>query len=162
MSIYATLWSLQFPRSGDAYVGCEWVEVLAQGVPAHIGTPTLGYGYESGDPYAAFLPPAVRIDDDTPEDELRAVVFIVSTTKKGTSRSGQEYESPLLVLTGAEYAAAPFQFLHDRLCTALRGARPRLVLEVFGTDDSARCIYEDGSTAPGPTIPSDDETDESG
>ena len=128
----------------------------------HIGTPTLGYGYESGDPYAAFLPPAVRIDDDTPEDELRAVVFIVSTTKKGTSRSGQEYESPLLVLTGAEYAAAPFQFLHDRLCTALRGARPRLVLEVFGTDDSARCIYEDGSTAPGPTIPSDDETDESG
>jgi len=44
MSIYATLWQLQFPRHGDAYVGCEWVDVLAQGVPAHIGAPTPGYG----------------------------------------------------------------------------------------------------------------------
>ena len=34
MSIYATLWHLRFPRHGDAYVGCEWVDVLAQGVPA--------------------------------------------------------------------------------------------------------------------------------
>src|SRR5438093_2917278 len=24
MSIYATLWRLQFPRHGDAYIGCEW------------------------------------------------------------------------------------------------------------------------------------------
>ena len=30
MSIYATLWHLQFPRHGDAYVGCEWVDVFAQ------------------------------------------------------------------------------------------------------------------------------------
>jgi hypothetical protein len=37
MSIYATLWRLQFPRHGDAYVGCDWVDVLAQGVPAHVG-----------------------------------------------------------------------------------------------------------------------------
>ena len=42
MSIYATLWDFQFPRNGDAYAECEWVEVLAQGVPAHIGTPTPG------------------------------------------------------------------------------------------------------------------------
>lgn len=55
MSIYATLWHLRFPRHGDAYVGCDWVDVLAQGVPAHIGTPTPGYGYESEDPYEAFL-----------------------------------------------------------------------------------------------------------
>jgi hypothetical protein len=27
MSIYATLWSLQFPRYGDDYVGCEWISV---------------------------------------------------------------------------------------------------------------------------------------
>ena len=47
MSIYATLWRLQFPRHGDAYAGCEWVDVLAQGVPAHVGTPTPCYGYES-------------------------------------------------------------------------------------------------------------------
>jgi hypothetical protein len=50
MSIYATLWHLRFPRHGDAYVGCEWVDVLAQSVPAHIGAPTPGYGYESEDP----------------------------------------------------------------------------------------------------------------
>ena len=66
------------------------------------------------------------------EDDLRAVVFVVSTSKKGTVRSAQEYESPLLVLTGTEYAAMPFQVLHDRLCSALRGTRPRLVMEVFG------------------------------
>lgn len=152
MSIYATLWHLQFPRHGDAYVGCEWIEVLAQGVPAHVGTPTPGYGYDSGDPYQAFLPPALRIEGGTSEDNLRAVVFVVSTTKKGTPRSGQEYESPLLVLSGAEYAATSFQVLHDRLCAALRGDRPRLVLEAFGSDSSATLVFEDGSTAPGPPI----------
>ena len=152
MSIYATLWRLQFPRHGDAYVGCEWVEVLAQGVPAHVGTPTPGYGYESGDPYAAFLLPALRIDKDTPEDELRAVVFVVSATKKGTSRSGQEYESPLVVITGAEYAAMPFQVLHDRLCTTLRGDRPCLMMEVFSADDTRTLVFEDGSRTAGPPI----------
>lgn len=152
MSIYATLWHLQFPRHGDAYVGCEWVDVWAQGVPAHIGTPTTGYGYESGDPYEAFLPPALRIESGTSEDDLRAVVFVASTTKKGTTRSGQEYELPLLVLTGTEYVAIPFQVLHDRLCTALRGTRPRLVLQVLGSDSSTTLVFEDGSKASSPPI----------
>jgi len=124
MSIYSTLWHLQFPRDGDAYTGCEWVQVFAQGVPAHVGTPTPGYGYESGDPYAEFLPPALRLENRTPENSLRAVVFIVNGTRKGTARAGQEYESPLLVVSGAEYAAMPFQDLHDRLCDALRGTKP--------------------------------------
>ena len=118
MSIYSTLWDLQFPRDGDAHVGCEWVEVLAQGVPAHVGTPTPGYGYESGDPYEAFLPPALQIGSGSTEDDLRAVVFIVSTTKKGTTRSGQEYASPLLVLSGPEYAATPFQACFRRCCSS--------------------------------------------
>jgi len=143
-------------------VGCEWVEVVAQGVPAHVGTPTPGYGYESGDPYETFLPPALRLDDGASEADLRAVVFVISMSKKGTSRSGQEYESPLLVLTGAEYAAMPFQTLHDCLCDALRGDRPRLVLEVFGADSTATLIFEDGSTAPGPPIIPDDESGDSG
>jgi len=150
MSTYATLWHLQFPRHGDAYEGCEWVDVLAQGVPAHIGTPTPGYGYECGDPYEAFLPQALRIESGVSEDDLRAVVFVVSTSTKGTVRSGQEYESPLLVLAGAEYAAMPFQVLHDRLCTALRGTKPRLVMEVFGPDSTTALAFEDGSKAPGP------------
>ena len=152
MSIYVTLWHLQFPRHDDAFVGCEWVDVLAQGVPAHIGAPTPGYEYESGDPYEAFLPPALRIESGVSEDDLRAVVFVVSTSKKGTVRSGQEYESPLLVLTGAEYAAMPFQVLHDRLCTALRGTKPRLVMEVFRPDLTTTLVFEDGSKAPGPPI----------
>ena len=152
MSIYATLWRIQFPQHGDASVGCEWVDVLAQCVPAHIGTPTPSYGYESGDPFGAFLPPAVRIGGGASEDDLRAVVFVVSTSTKGTARSGQEYESPLLVLTGAEYGAMPFQVLHDRLCTALRGTRPRLVLEVIGPDLTTALVFEDGSKAPGPPI----------
>lgn len=162
MSIYATVWCLQFPRRGDFYAGCDWIEVVAQGVPAHIGTPTPGYGYESGDPYAAFLPPALRIGDGASENDLRAVVFVVSLAKKGTSRSGQEFESPLLVLTGAEYAATPFQILHDRLCDVLRGDRPRLVLEVFGGDGGATLVFEDGATASGPPITNDDGSGDSG
>ena len=127
---------------------------MAQGVPvpAHVGTPTPGYGYESGDPYEAFLPPALRIDGRISEDDLRAVVFVVSTSKKGTARSGQEYESSLLVLTGTEYAATPFQVIHDRLCTALRGTNPRLVLQVFGSDSATTLVFEDGSKVSGPPI----------
>ena len=152
MSIYATVWWLQFPRYGDTYAGCEWIEVLAQGVPAHVGTPTPGYGYESVDPFAGFLPPALRIGDGASEDDYRAVVFVMSMSKKGTSRSGQEYESPLLMLTGSEYAAMPFQVLHDNLCDALRGDRPRLVLEVLDGDGSATLMFEDGSSRPGRPI----------
>lgn len=150
MSIYSTLWRLHFPKSGDAYDNCEWVEVLAQGVPAHIGTPIPGYGYESGDPYAAFLPAALEIGIEASEDDLRAVVFVVSAADKGTSRSGQEYRSPLLVLTGAEYVKASFQDLYDRLCAALRGSGPRLVMQLFGSDSTTQLVFEDGSTKPGP------------
>jgi hypothetical protein len=46
MSIYATLWRLQFPRYGDDHTACGWVEIVAQGVPGHVGTPSPGYGYE--------------------------------------------------------------------------------------------------------------------
>ena len=41
MSIYATIWSAEIPTM--------WIEVTAQGVPAHVGTPTPGFGYEAGD-----------------------------------------------------------------------------------------------------------------
>jgi hypothetical protein len=37
MSIYATLWALQFPRFGEFHIGCEWITVIAQSVPAHVG-----------------------------------------------------------------------------------------------------------------------------
>ena len=124
MSIYATLWTLKFPSEGDDYPGCEWVSVTAQGVPAHIGSPTPGCGYEDGDPFAAFLPPPVRTDEDGEAEHLRAVVFVTGRTPKGTARSGQEYVDPLLVLSGREYAGMTFEALHVRLCNALRGSSP--------------------------------------
>lgn len=49
MSIYATLWALRFPKFGQYYVDSDWVTVVAQGVPAHVGD-------EGADPYGSFLP----------------------------------------------------------------------------------------------------------
>src|SRR5204862_8295975 len=48
VSIYATLWTLKFPKEGDWLPDCDWIEVTAQGVPAHIGSPSPGAGYEKG------------------------------------------------------------------------------------------------------------------
>jgi hypothetical protein len=144
MSIYATLWQLKFPRYGDDHTDCEWIDVIAQGVLAHIGTPTPGCGYETGDPYFAFLPPAVEVAPDDDGAALRAVVFVTVGTAKGTGRSGQEYVDPLLVLSGRAYAALSFGELYERLCTALRGHRPRVVLEQWNPDGSVRLVFEDG------------------
>ena len=62
MSTYCTLWVLRFPWFEDLCAGCEWVEVMGQGVAAHVGSPTAGHGYETGDPYASVLPPLVPND----------------------------------------------------------------------------------------------------
>ncbi|MFL6195194.1 MAG: hypothetical protein ACJ75H_13550 [Thermoanaerobaculia bacterium] len=74
---------------------------------------------------------------------MRAVVFVVQGTEKGTARSPQEYVDPLLVLTGREYTTTPFPELHARLCVALRGDRPRLLAEVWEPDGSTQLIFED-------------------
>jgi hypothetical protein len=136
MSIYATLWALQFPRFGEFHIGCEWVTVMAQGVPAHVGT-------ELPDPYSPFLPAlpnSVAVD-------LRAVVFVIKGAAKGTIRSAQEYSAPLLVLSGVEYASVTFSDLHARLCDALRGDRRRLVAEVVRRDGSSELIFENEPVA---------------
>jgi len=146
MSIYATLWRLKFPQHGDDHPGCEWVEVIAQGVPAHIGTPSPGHGYEGGDPYAAFLPPAIPVPPGEDCLTMRAVVFVTQGTPKGTDRSPQEYVGPLLVLSGQEYAGISFGELYERICDALRGDRPRLIAEWLGPDRRLRLIFEDGTT----------------
>ena len=143
MSIYATLWSLRFPRYGDYYVGCEWIRVTAQGVPAHIGTPTRGFGYEEGDPYAEFLPPAVEVNADGDGEFMRAVVIVTEETQKGTARSPQEYVNPLLVLSGRDYASISFIELHTRICDALRGTGPRVVAESFTADGGIQLVLSD-------------------
>ena len=149
MSIYATLWFLKFPCDSTRHEGCEWAEVVAQGVPGHIGTPTPGHGYEDGDPYASFLPPAIQIPADDDEDgdyPMRAVVFVKRGTPKGTDRSGQEYVNPLLVMSGQEYAETPFDTLYDRICKLLRGDRPRCRSERFLPGGRVELTFSDGST----------------
>ena len=49
-------------------------------------------------------------------------------------------ESPLLVLTGEEYARLTFEQLHDRLCDALRGNRAPVVAEVLLPDGTHQII----------------------
>jgi hypothetical protein len=142
MSIYATLWKLKFPKEGDEYLGCDWIEVTAQGVPPHIGAPTRGLGYEDGDPYADFLPPPVETDPDGDAPFMRAVVFVTEYSIKGTERNGQEYVSPLLVLTGEEYAHTTFDELHRRLCDALRGNRSPVVMEILNPNGSHKIIRD--------------------
>ena len=140
MSIYATLWKLKFPKEGDEHFGCDWIEVTAQSVPPHIGSPTPGCGYEDGDPYAAFLPPALATNADGEAPFDRAVVFITEYSLKGTPRCGQEYASPLLVLTGEEYARITFAELHQRVCDALRGNRSPVVAEILLPDGTHKII----------------------
>lgn len=146
MSIYATLWQLKFPKNGDDYPGCEWISVTAQGVPAHIGSPTPGSGYENGDPYAAFLPPPIPVNADGDAEYIRAVVFVTEQTPKGTDRSHQEYAHPLLVLTGEEYTAANFDTLYTHICDALRGDKPRVVATHLTPDGRIEVLYEDGTS----------------
>jgi len=142
MSIYATLWTLKFPKEGDEHLGCEWIEVRAQAVPAHVGSPTPGCGYEDGDPYAAFLPPAVVTDADGDAPFHRAVLIVTEYSIKGTERSGQEYASPLLLLTGEEYARMTFQELHERICNALRGNRSPAMMELLLPDGTHTVIRQ--------------------
>jgi len=144
MSIYATLWRLKFPRYGDDHTGCDWIEVIAQGVPAHIGKSTSGPASEGEDPYAGFLPPAGALPTDDDGQTLRAVVFVTEGTPKGTARSPQEYVGPLLVLSGREYATIRFGQLHDRICSALRGHRPRLLAEWWGPEGRGWLLFDDG------------------
>jgi len=142
MSIYATLWRLKFPRYGADHTGCEWIDVIAQGVPAHIGSPTPGLGYESGDPYSGCLPPAIAVPAEDEGHQLRAVVFVVA----GTVKVGQRYVDPLLVLSGEEYEAISFADLHERICGALRGEGPRFVAETWNGDGTIRLHFDDGSS----------------
>jgi len=90
--------------------------VTAQGVPAHIGTPTRSFGYEQGDPYAEFLPPAVEINGAGDSEFMRAVVIVTEETQKGTARSPQEYVNPLPVVFGRDRASISFGELHERIC----------------------------------------------
>jgi hypothetical protein len=136
VSIYATLGSLKFARCNLPFVEDDWVEVVFQGVPGHIGH---SRDYPEGDPYSSFLPPAI-------EDEggWRAVLVVQRGTPKGTSRSSQEYVDPLLVLSGDEWDSARFVSLLERIELALRerSGRPRTLALFSGPDGTATELEE--------------------
>ncbi len=142
MSIYTTLWKLRFPKEGDYYLGCDWVEVRAQGVPPHIGSPTPGFGYEEGDPYAGFLPPPVETDANGGAPHMRAVMFVTEHSVKGTERHPQEYGGPLLVLSGEEYSQITFEDLYLKICCALRGDRAPIIAEIIQPDGKHRILRD--------------------
>lgn len=146
MSIYATLWNLKFPHHGDYHTGCGWLEIMAQGVPAHVGSPTPGCGYEEGDPYAEFLPSPLETNENGEHEYMRAVLIVTKETRKGTDRSPQEYVRPLLMLTGEEYAKTSFDVLYERICEALRSGRPRLLAEWYTAEGQVKLLYEDGTS----------------
>jgi hypothetical protein len=144
MSIYATLWSIQIQDPASPSWQPRWVEVTARAVPSHIGSPTPGCGYEDGDPYAEFLPPALETDAEGLAEFHRAVVFIRDGVLEGTQRSSQEYTETLLVLSGREYATSTFDELHSRLEEAIRSG-PRVTAEFFGPTGERRAITEEDS-----------------
>ena len=142
MSIYATLWTIQIQDPASPFTSPKWVQVTAQAVPAHVGSPTPGCGYENGDPYGDFLPSPIETDEDGQADFHRAVVFVTDETTKGTARNGQEYVNPLLVLTGEEYAKMPFQALLEKLEEAIRSG-PRVVAEYLDSEGESHVFTED-------------------
>jgi hypothetical protein len=124
MSIYATIGEIGIRRFGDE----NMIEIMIQAVPPHI---------DDTGPQWDFLPPPVDPDGET----FRAVFFVERGTTKGTDRCGQEYEKPLLMLTGHEYQAISFVELLSRLEQALDwkyGPRPAAIF--YGPDGTRRTL----------------------
>ncbi len=142
MSIYATLWTIQIQDPASPFTSPRWVEVTAHAVPAHIGSPTPGCGYEGGDPYGDFLPPPIETGEEGQAEYHRAVVFVTDETRKGTAQNGQEYVAPLLVLTGEEYATMPFQTLLEKLKEAARSG-PRVTMEYLDSEGESHVFTDD-------------------
>ena len=122
----------------------EWIRVSAHGVPAHVGTPTPGFGYKHGDPYADFLPPAVDVNAEGDSEFMRAVVIVTEETRKGTACSPQEYANPLVILSGREYGSISFVDLHTHICDALRKTGPWVVAQSFTADDEMQLVLSNG------------------
>ncbi len=119
-------------------------ESLLKVSPHTLCTPTPGFGYEDGDPFAEFLPPPVEVNAEGESNFMRAVVVITEETEKGTAGSHQEYVNPLLVLSGRAYASISFIGLHKRICDALRGKGPRVMAQSLTADGNVQLILSDG------------------
>ncbi|WP_437747522.1 hypothetical protein WME73_22900 [Sorangium sp. So ce302] len=142
MSIYVTRWILRFPRHGDVHAGCGWIDVYGQAVPEHCGPVAPG----GADPYD-FLPEFAS----SVHSGIRALVVV----RQDSPKDGQRYRDPLLVLSAREYLSTSFDVLHERICDALRGHRPRWVAESILHDGTVRVTFEDGSTMLAPGEPAE-------
>ncbi len=121
MSIYATIGEFGIYSEKDK----EIVRVTIQGVPNHID-----YIGEAWD----WLPPI-----DKSKKYMRAVVFILDDTVKGTDRCGQEYDNPLLIMSGREYEKAKFTDLMTQLNEALNNYSSEIEENI---DDMDKIIHE--------------------
>lgn len=85
------------------------------------------------------MPPAIEA-----EGGRRAVVVVQRGAPKGTSRRGQEYVDPLLVLSGNAWDSARLVSLLERIERALRerSGRPRTLALLIGSDGTATEIAE--------------------
>jgi hypothetical protein len=87
----------------------------------------------------------MHTDEDGEAEYMRAVVFVTAETSKGTARSPQEYQHPLLVLTGEAYANMTFDSLYTQICQALYHGKPRVVAEYLAPGGRIRILFEDGT-----------------
>lgn len=107
MSIYATIhhFTIEEGPNGEPY------DIFVQAIPGHIGHPS---EYPDGDPFAHYydgkMPPPPRHPD-----QFRGVVIVDQHSEK----SGQEYTSPLLVLSREEYFSIGFEELMERIAEAI-------------------------------------------
>lgn len=113
MSIYCTYGIMTLHREPVA----RNAEIWFQAVPGHIGNPRYDDA-EARAYYDGFLPPRPDSDDD-----IRAMVIF---DDRWGDKDGQRYVCPLLVLSGAEWAAMPLAELWPKL------EQPIEELEAYG------------------------------
>jgi hypothetical protein len=140
MSIYATLYDFAVRRFGEN----NYHLLRVQGVPAHIQHTGPGWDW---------LPPPIADGSDTESDgpaRLRAVVIVEEGTSKGTTRCGQEYVDPLLVLSGDDWERASFADVMSRVELELArryGDSPSII--VFSPSGKMTKIFkDDGPVSP--------------
>lgn len=107
MSIYATIGEFGILKSGPRdWQNPQFIRVWIQGVPPHIDY--------TGEAWDWLPPPIPHISEDqdgkdyADDAPMRAIVFVLDNTEKGTVRCGQEYVNPLLIVSGEEYSRMTF------------------------------------------------------
>lgn len=115
MSIYATQHEFAIPvgigKTSSVNIGMTAMAlVYVQAVPGFVGHPDSGY---ETDPYP-WLPSAPSKEE---EDRFRGVYFVAAGD---ASKTGQQYDRPLLIMSHDEYVKISYLDLITRLTEELR------------------------------------------